>query len=81
TQPLTPIDARVRVGQPMEAMLATVMLQLGEEGSLALDEPVEEFVPDLVNADRITPRMLANGMAGTPDYVNLDDFNARVEAD
>src|SRR6478735_6608654 len=33
-QPLTPIDARVRVGQPMEAMLGTVMLQLGAEGKL-----------------------------------------------
>lgn len=77
--PPTPIDAQVRVGQPMEAMLATVMLQLGAEGKLDLDAPVAEFVPNLVNADRITPRMLANGMAGTPDYVPNADFNARQE--
>jgi D-alanyl-D-alanine carboxypeptidase len=79
TLPPTPIDAQVRVGQPMEAMLATVMLQLGAEGKLELDAPVAEFVPELVNADRITPRMLANGMAGTPDYVLNADFNARQE--
>lgn len=81
TQPLTPIDAKVRVGQPMEAMLATVMLQLGAEGKLDLDEPVQQYVPGLANADRITPRMLANSTGGTPDYVNDTDFNARVNAD
>ncbi len=77
--PPTSIDAQVRVGQPMEAMLATVMLQLGAEGKLDLDAPVTEFVPTLVNADRITPRMLANGMAGTPDYVTNADFDAQQE--
>jgi D-alanyl-D-alanine carboxypeptidase len=80
-QPLTPIDAKVRVGQPMEAMLATVMLQLGSEGKLDLDAPVQQYVPQLVNADRITPRMLANSTGGTPDFVNDADFNARVNAD
>lgn len=79
TLPPTPVDARVRVGQPMEAMLAAVMLQLGAEGELDLDAPVAELVPNLVNADRITPRMLANGMAGTPDYVPNADFIARQE--
>lgn len=75
--PATAIDARVRVGQPMEAMLSNVMLQLGAEGKLDLDAPVVAYVPDLVNADRITPRMLANGMAGTPDYVTDAAFGAR----
>lgn len=75
--PATAIDARVRVGQPMEAMLANVMLQLGAEGKLDVDAPVAAYLPDLVNADRITPRMLANGMAGTPDYVTDEAFGAR----
>ena len=41
-QPATPVDAKVRVGQPMEAMLGTVLLQLGSEGKINLDEPVRE---------------------------------------
>jgi D-alanyl-D-alanine carboxypeptidase len=65
-QPPTAVDARVRVGQPMEAMLGTVLLQLAAEGKVDLDGPVEQYVPDLVNADRITPRMLANSTGGTP---------------
>ncbi len=79
-QPPTPVDARVRVGQPMEAMLGTVLLQLGSEGVIDLDEPVDTYVPDLVNGDRITPRMLANSTGGTPDYVPDPTFQARVTA-
>ena len=79
-QPPTAIDARVRVGQPMEAMLGTLLLQLASEGVVGLDEPVATYVPDLVNADRITPRMLANSTGGTPDYVPDPTFQARVDA-
>lgn len=77
----TATDALVRVGQPMEAMLGTVLLQLGSEGALDLDAPVAQYVPELENADLITPRMLANSTGGTPDYVTNADFNARVNAD
>lgn len=79
-QPPTAVDARVRVGQPMEAMLGTLTLQLASEGKLGLDEPVARYVPGLVNADRITPRMLANSTGGTPDYVTAPAFVARVSA-
>jgi len=79
-QPPTAVDARVRVGQPMEAMLSTVMLQLGSEGLLHLNDPVETYLPKLVNGARITPRMLANSTAGTPDYVSDPAFVARVSA-
>jgi D-alanyl-D-alanine carboxypeptidase len=79
-QPPTAVDARVRVGQPMEAMLATVLFQLGSEGVINLDEPVAKYVPNLVNGDRITPRMLANSTGGAPDYVPDSGFQARVTA-
>lgn len=79
-QPATAVDARVRVGQPMEAMLGTVLLQLGAEGKVDLDAPVAPYLPTLVNADVITPRMLANSTGGTPDYVYDEDFEARVAA-
>ncbi len=80
-QPPTSTDALVRVGQPMEAMLGTLLLQLGSEGVIDLDAPVAKYVPDLVNADRITPRMLANSTGGTPDYVTNAAFGPRVNAD
>ncbi len=79
-QPPTAVDARVRVGQPMEAMLGTVLLQLAADDKVDLDAPVQQYVPDLVNADRITPRMLANSTGGTPDYVTDPEFLSRVAA-
>ncbi len=76
----TAVDALVRVGQPMEAMLGTVMLKLDEEGLLDKDAPVEKYLPQLVNADTITPEMLANSTSGTPDYVRNEQFAATVDA-
>lgn len=79
--PPTAVDALVRVGQPMEAMLGTVLLKLDEEGVVDMDAPVDEYLPDLVNADQITPRMLANSTSGTPDYVRNEPFVDRANAD
>ncbi len=62
-------DMQVRVGQPMEPMLSTVLLQLNREGFARLDEPIAKWVPDFPRADQITPRMLANGTTGISDYV------------
>ena len=77
----TSADALVRVGQPMESMMATVALQLDEEGVLSLDETVEEYLPDLVDADQITVAMLANTTSGTPDFIPDEEFQEAVYAD
>lgn len=71
--PATP-DMQVRVGQPMEPMLSTVLLQLNQEGVARLDEPIAKWVPDFPRADQITPRMLANGTTGISDYVTDPEF-------
>lgn len=71
--PATP-DMQLRVGQPMEPMLSTVLLQLSEEGTIGLDEPIAKWVPDFPRADKITPRMLADSTSGISDYVTNPDF-------
>lgn len=71
--PATP-DMQLRVGQPMEPMLSTVLLQLSEEGIIGLDEPIAKWVPDFPRADKITPRMLADSTSGISDYVTNPDF-------
>ncbi|WP_329412802.1 beta-lactamase family protein [Nocardia vinacea] len=68
------LDMQVRVGQPMEPMLSTVLLQLNKEGVARLDEPITKWVPDFPRADQITPRMLANGTSGISDYVTDPAF-------
>ncbi|WP_207838604.1 serine hydrolase domain-containing protein [Williamsia soli] len=67
-------DMQLRVGQPMEPMLSTVLLQLDDAGTLDLDEPIAKWVPDFPRADVITPRMLANSTSGISDYVTNPEF-------
>lgn len=77
--PATP-DMQLRVGQPMEPMLSTVLLQLDESGTVDMDEPISRWVPDFPRADRITPRMLADSTSGISDYVTNPDFLTRFYA-
>lgn len=71
--PATP-NMQLRVGQPMEPMLSTALLQLADDGTLNLDEPIARWVPDFPRAEQITPRMLANSTSGISDYVTNPDF-------
>jgi len=74
-------DAVFRVGQPMESMATTVLLQLAAEGKIGLDEPVARYLPDLPRGDRITPRMLANSTAGIADYITDRRFAKALYSD
>lgn len=68
------IDMQLRVGQPMEPMLSTALLQLDEEGTLPLDQPIAKWEPDFPRSDTITPRMLADSTSGISDYVTDPEF-------
>ncbi|MRH88066.1 serine hydrolase [Nocardia sp. SYP-A9097] len=70
-------DMRLRVGQPMEPMLSTVLWHLDGTGALRLDAPISRWLPDFPRADRITPRMLANSTSGISDYVTDPEFLKR----
>lgn len=67
-------DMRVRVGQPMEPMLSTVLWRLDGDGVLSMDEPIARWLPEFPRADTITPRMLANSTSGIADYVTDPEF-------
>jgi D-alanyl-D-alanine carboxypeptidase len=71
--PATP-EMKVRIGQPMEPMLSTVLLQLDGEGILKQDEPIAKWLPDFPRADQITPKMLADSTSGISDYVTNPNF-------
>lgn len=77
--PATP-DMRVRIGQPMEPMLSTVLLQLDGEGVVDQDEPIAKWLPDFPRARQITPRMLASSTSGISDYVTNPNFLKRFYA-
>jgi D-alanyl-D-alanine carboxypeptidase len=68
-----PVDGEVRVGSNTKTYTAVVVLQLVEEGLVALDAPIEAYLPGLVHgegidASTITVRQLLQHTSGLPEY-------------
>ncbi|MEU7636299.1 serine hydrolase domain-containing protein [Streptomyces sp. NPDC039016] len=76
-----PVDGQVRAGSNTKAFTATVVLQLVGEGNVALDAPIERYLPGLVRGEgidgrRITVRQLLQHTSGLPDYLDfMGDFS------
>src|SRR5690349_10652671 len=58
-------DARFRVGSVTKTFTAVVVLQLEAEGRLALDDPIERYVP---GAGPAPLRTLLNHTSGIPNH-------------
>ncbi len=71
--PATP-DMHFRNGAVAIAYVATLLLQLVDQGAVGLDDKLSTWLPELPDADRVTLRMLANMTAGYPDYVQNAGF-------
>lgn len=67
-------DVHFRIGNVVEAQVATQLLKLVEAGKVALDDPVSKWFPSLPNADKVTLDMLAHSTSGYPDYVTTPAF-------
>jgi D-alanyl-D-alanine carboxypeptidase len=70
--PMRPSD-RFRAGSLTKPFIATVVLQLVEEGRFGLDDPIDKLLRDgvagkLPNTDRITVRMLLNHTSGVAEF-------------
>ena len=65
---MRPADS-FRIGSLTKTYVATILLQLAEEGRLSLDDRVSLFLPGLVpGGDKITIRQLLNQTSGLFDY-------------
>lgn len=74
SQPV-PVNGRFRAGSITKSFVAAVVLQLAGEGCIALDEPIERWLPGVVpDADRITVRHLLQHTSGIVNYTNTRDF-------
>jgi D-alanyl-D-alanine carboxypeptidase len=65
---------RVTAGTPSilasstKTVVATMIMQLVQDGQLSLEQPLSDFYPALPNAGAITLRMLLNHTSGLADY-------------
>ena len=74
-------EAQFRVASTTKLFVATVVLQLVEEGRLRLDDPVSTYVPGFRHARGVTIRQLLNHTSGIPDYTRTDHFHEGLLAD
>jgi D-alanyl-D-alanine carboxypeptidase len=72
------VDAQFRIASVTKLFVATVVLQLAQEGRLGLDDPLSRHVPAFAGGDRITVRQLLNHTSGVPDYGLTAGFGERL---
>ncbi|GIT78552.1 beta-lactamase [Leifsonia sp. LS1] len=61
-------DMTFRIGQNTLPMTCTVFLQLVDDGTMGIDDPLSKWIPDLVGVDGITMRELCQDTSGLGDY-------------
>ncbi|WP_299954286.1 serine hydrolase [uncultured Modestobacter sp.] len=71
-----PVDGEVRIASNTKTFVATVVLQLVEEGLVDLDAPIESYLPGLVRGEGIDPnaitvRHLLQHTSGLPEYADV----------
>jgi D-alanyl-D-alanine carboxypeptidase len=69
-----------RIGNTTESMMATLLLQLADEGRIGLDEPLSTWYPTLPGARQVTLGMLARDVSGYADFVTTPRFEKLLDA-
>ena len=63
-----------RVGSSTKPFTSSLALQLVDEGLIALDTPLSDYLPDYPNADRITLELLLRHRSGLNELQLVDGF-------
>lgn len=69
-------DMHFRNGAVAISYVATVLLQLVDEGKVSLDDKLSKWLPDQEYADQVTLGQLARMTSGIPDYVQQPELAA-----
>lgn len=71
----------VRIASITKSFTGTAVLQLVDQGALALSDPLARFVPGVANGDRITVEDMLGMRSGIYDFTADDQFDAAFAAD
>lgn len=74
-------EARFYAYSITKTMIATVILQLTQKGDLALDAPIQRYLPQLRLAEGITIERLLNHTSGLADYCHLPEYINAIHTD
>jgi D-alanyl-D-alanine carboxypeptidase len=78
TEPITLAD-HVRIGSNTKTWTGTVILQLVQEGTLSLDDPVSKYRPEVPNGRNITITELLNMRSGLYNYSESLELNQTLD--
>ena len=70
-----------RNGAVAFAYLGTLLMHFVDEHKVTLDDTIERWMPDLLQANKVTLKMLANQTSGYPDFETDPKFLAAFNAD
>ena len=76
--PMT-VEDHFRIGSNTKTMTSTVILQLVQEGKLALDDPIGKYIPGVPNGDQITITQLSEMRSGLYSYSFDPGFNQTLD--
>lgn len=68
------LDDHVRIASITKTLVATVVLQLVDEGLVGLDDSLEQYVPGVPNGAQITIRQVLGMTAGIANYVAVPEI-------
>jgi len=79
----SPVDTveHIRIGSNTKTMTGTVILQLVQEGKIALTDPVSKYRPDVPNGDNITIEQLLDMRSGLFNYTETAELNEALDND
>ncbi|KIA72474.1 D-alanyl-D-alanine carboxypeptidase [Arthrobacter sp. MWB30] len=73
------MEDHIRVGSVTKTWTTTVVLQLVQEGKLALGDPVSKYRPDVPNGDGITLEQLLTMRSGLFNYTETLELNSAMD--
>jgi CubicO group peptidase (beta-lactamase class C family) len=68
---------RFHVASVTKTFTAAAILQLERAGKLKLDDPLNKYVPDFLNGERITIEQMLTHTSGLPDFYSLPEYPLR----
>ncbi len=68
------METKFRIGSVTKQFTAVCILQLAEQGKLALDDKLSKYIANYPKGDSITIHMLLNHTSGIKNYTELAEF-------
>ena len=78
-EPMT-LSHFVRIGSITKTFVGVAILQLVDKGKLNLDDPINKYVSNVPQGDKITLRLLGNMRSGLPNYSENKTFDSEAIA-